>query len=146
MLSFAARYCHLYKPIDRIEPELLRVLQSLPFPGNVRELENHVQRMLFVKSEGTSLGLADWMAQTGSQSGSTGPDLFAQAGDAAWNAISQGCVSYSQAFEEIEKRVLEAALNIPGSTRREIAQRLRTSERTLYHKLRSHGIVSPHKP
>jgi two-component system response regulator HydG len=145
MLSFAAHYSHLYKPVDRVEPELLRFLQSMPFPGNVRELENHVQRMLFIKSEGTSLGLADWMAQTAPEGGSVGSDLFAQAGDAAWKAISQGRISYAQAFEAIEKRVLEAALNAPGSTRREIAQRLRTSERTLYHKLRAHRIVSPPK-
>jgi transcriptional regulator with PAS, ATPase and Fis domain len=145
MLSFTARYSDLYKPIDRIEPELLLILQSMPFLGNVRELENGVQRMLFVKSEGTSLGLADWIAQAGPEGAPAGSDLLAQAADAAWRAITQGRVSYAQAFEAIEKRVLEAALNVPGSTRREIAQQLRTSERTLYYKLSAHGIRCPPK-
>jgi two-component system response regulator PilR (NtrC family) len=140
ILSFAGRYRHLYKPIDQVEPQLLHLLQSMPFLGNVRELENAVQRMLFVKSEGTSLGLSDWMAQAGPESAPTRSDLFAEAANATWKAISQGRVSYAQAFDEIEKRVLEAALSVPGSTRREIAQRLRTSERTLYYKLRAHGI------
>jgi DNA-binding NtrC family response regulator len=35
---------------------------------------------------------------------------------------------------------LEAAINTHGTTRREIAQRLHTSERTLYYKMRSHGL------
>jgi DNA-binding NtrC family response regulator len=60
-----------------------------------------------------------------------------------WKAISQQGVSYAQAMQEIEKRVLETAINVQGFTRRETAQRLKTSERTLYYKMRSHGINQP---
>ena len=145
ILSFTTRYSHLYNPIDRIEPELIEVLQAMPFLGNVRELENAVQRMLFVKSEGTSLGLSDWLAQASSDAVSPGPDPFAQAADATLRAISQEGVSYAKALEEIERRVLEAALSVPGSTRRRIAERLQTSERTLYYKLKALGIRCPAK-
>lgn len=140
ILWFAGRYRHLYEPIERIEPLLLQLLQSLPFLGNVRELENAVQRMLFLKSEGTSLGLSDWAAQAGAEGASGNPDLFAEAANATWRAILESRVSYAQACGEIERRVLEAALSVPGATRREIAQRLCTSERTLYYKLRAYRI------
>ena len=41
-------------------------------------------------------------------------------------------------MEEIEARVIENAVSERGQTRREIAARLQTSERTLYHKMRIH--------
>ena len=49
-------------------------------------------------------------------------------------------VPYAQAFQEIEKRVLKTAIKVHGPTRREIAQRMHTSERTLYYKLKARGI------
>ena len=60
LLALAQRHSRLYCPICRIDPELVAMLSSTAFAGNVRELENAVQRMLFVKREGTSLTVADW--------------------------------------------------------------------------------------
>ncbi len=142
MLAFAGRYRRLYEPIDGIEPELLAWLQSWPFLGNIRELENAVQRMLFLKTEGDSLGLKDWMAQSGSDEAAPDPDLLGDAAIATWKAISQRGVPYAKAFHEIERKVLQAALTIHGATRREIAKRLHTSERTLYYKMRAHKLRS----
>jgi transcriptional regulator with GAF, ATPase, and Fis domain len=143
ILTFAERHGTLYRPILEVESQLLILLRSKPFPGNVRELENAVQRMLFLKSEGTSLGMADWIAQSVPETEGVSLDLLAQAASAMWKAISQQGVSYAQAMQEIEKRVLETAINVQGFTRRETAQRLKTSERTLYYKMRSHGINQP---
>src|SRR5262249_42506629 len=134
ILALARRYADLYGPITQVDPELLRFLESRPFVGNVRELENAVQRMLFLKTEGQALELADWVCETGTEVSAGDTDLLADAASATWKAISQRGVPYAQALYEIEKRVLEAAISVHGSTRREIAQRLQTSERTLYHK------------
>ena len=142
MLAFAGRYRHLYEPIEEIEPELLAWLQSWPFLGNIRELENAVQRMLFLKTEGTSLGLQDWIAQSGSDEAAPDPDLLGDAAVATWKAISQRGIPYAKAFREVERKVLQAALTIRGSTRRELAKRLHTSERTLYYKMRAHKLRS----
>jgi transcriptional regulator with PAS, ATPase and Fis domain len=143
ILALAARYRHLYEPIEAIEPELLGLLESKPFPGNVRELENDVQRMLFLKSSGTSLDVSDWLAQAAPETRPTDADLLSEAASATWKAISQGGIPYTSALGEVEKKVLEAALNVPGSTRREVARRLHTSERTLYYKIRAHGLGHP---
>lgn len=138
VLALARRHHDLYGPIEQVDPELLRFLQSRPFLGNVRELENAVQRMLFLKSEGRSLELADWVPETGTEAAAADTDPLAEAASAAWRAISQRGIPYAQALQEIEKRVLEAAISVRGFTRREIAQRLQTSERTLYHKIQAH--------
>ncbi|HYB76602.1 MAG TPA: sigma 54-interacting transcriptional regulator [Candidatus Bathyarchaeia archaeon] len=143
ILSFAKRHDSLYGQVKTVEPELLGLLRPYTFPGNVRELENAVQRMLFLKTEGSSLGVADWLAQSGSDALGAGQDLLAEAAASAWKAISQRGISYAETIQGIERRLIETAVNIPGCTRRQMAQRLRTSERTLYYKMRTHRIQGP---
>lgn len=147
MLSLARRHANLYGPIESIDSSLRALLAAHPFPGNIRELENAVQRMLFVKTSGTSLGVADWLAQAQAQHQAqiksevaTGTDPYADAANAMWKVISHLGIPYAEAFQEIEKRVLKAAIKTHGSTRREIAQKLHTSERTLYYRMRLHGL------
>lgn len=143
ILALAKRHERLYQPIRDVDQNLLAFLESRQFLGNVRELENVVQRILFLKTEGDSLSMADWKSQSLPESGNRESDPFAEVAGALWKVISQGGVPFAQAFQEMEKRVLENAINIQGSTRREIAQRLRTSERTLYYKMRAHGLSHP---
>jgi two-component system response regulator PilR (NtrC family) len=147
ILDLARRHGHLYAygSIEEIDTRLLTRLQAEPFPGNVRELENTVQRMLFSKTSGSTLSLDDWIAQTDDQEKNlqASPDLLAAAANALWRVISQGGVPYARAFQEVEKRILETALNADGATRQQIARRLQTSERTLYYKMRSHRLRNP---
>jgi len=144
MLAFAHRHRDIYHPIEKLEPELVSFLQSQSFPGNVRELENDVQGMLFAKSSGTSLGLADWRRRPADARPDEHSDLLGDAAAKVWGAISAQGIPYSQAIQQLERRVLQAALTVGGGTRREIAQRLRTSERTLYHKIRAYDLRGQH--
>ena len=141
LISFAARHTDLYEVITSVEPDLVRFLQTQTFPGNVRELEHAVERMLFHKASGTSLRLADWNAQSPASAAASQPDVFLEAGTKLWNAIIQDGLSYSDAMNRLEAKLLEAALESGSCTRREIASRLQTSERSLYYRLRSHRIV-----
>ena len=138
-LALAQRYRAIYGPIEAIDTGLLQFLQTQAFPGNVRELENTVQRMLFLKTRGTSLGLSDWMAQ-GHQEARPDADVLEKTAETLWMVISQQGMPYAEAMREIERRILESALKTGGGTRREIARRLSTSERTLYHKMRAHRL------
>ncbi len=142
ILAFADRHAALYAPIISVEPDLLRFLESQPLPGNVRELENAVQRMLFLKSEGSSLSLEDWMRQLRSDVTQQDVDLLAESASAVWQSIACGGLGYDQAFQEIERRVLQAAIAVPGSTRRKVAQSLHMSERALYYKMRACGLTA----
>ena len=139
VLACARRHSHIYAGIQTVEPELLRYLERQPFPGNVRELEHTVERALFAKAEGTSLRLSDWPPQQ-TQDSAEQRDWIREAASSLSNAIFQRGLAYDQAIRQIEGRFLEMAVHGGGRTRREIASRLQTSERTLYHKLRSHGI------
>ena len=140
LLALAHRHRGIYEPIEKVENELLSLLCSQSFPGNVRELENDVQRMLFSKTAGTSLGLADWDRRSVEAKGEESPDLLEEAAANIWQAITLHGVSYAQAIHQIESSVLEAALKVKGRTRRQLAQCLQTSERTLYHKIRTHHL------
>jgi len=140
ILALAQRHRDLYEPIERVDPELIRYLEGQPFWGNIRELENAVQRMLFSKAGGSSLGIADWMAQSPEKAEpqperETDPGLLDQAAGMLWTVISNG-MSYKAAIREVERKVLENAVSSGGETRRELANRIRTSERTLYYKMR----------
>jgi transcriptional regulator with PAS, ATPase and Fis domain len=139
LLAFAERHASFYAPIVSVDPELICFLESLPLTGNVRELENAVQRMLFFKTEGSSLTLEDWMSQLRSEVVHDDVDLLGTSAIGVWQSIVGG-LGYDQALQEIEKRVLTAAVAVPGSTRRKIAQRLHISERALYYKMRACGL------
>ncbi len=140
VLAFAAQHSDLYPKITSVEAELLRYLESQLFPGNVRELEHAVERMLFQKTEGTSLGLKDWVAQCQSGEPARERDVFHEAGTELWKAILHQGLTYEDAMNRLEGKLLEAALESGSRTRREIASCLQTSERTLYHRLRSHRL------
>ncbi len=139
LLAFTERHASFYAPIVSVDPELIRFLESQPLRGNVRELENAVQRMLFFKTEGSTLTLEDWMSQLRSEVMQDDVDLLATSASGVWQSIVGG-LGYDQALREIEKRVLTAAVAVPGSTRRKIAQRLHISERALYYKMRACGL------
>jgi transcriptional regulator with PAS, ATPase and Fis domain len=142
ILAFAERGRHLYPHISSVDDDLIRFLQLCPLPGNVRELEHAVQRMLFLKNEGTSLGLADWLAQAPkSVLPSSDRDLIGEAANILWTAVFEQGVPWKNAIEKVETMLLERVLLVEGQTRRDMAKRLNTSERTLYHKLRHHKLA-----
>jgi transcriptional regulator with GAF, ATPase, and Fis domain len=142
LLAFSRRYASLYDHIDSVEPELIRHLETCPFEGNVRELENAAQRMLFSKREGDSLTFGDWMGQAGPREPDEGApsDAVHEAGDVLWRVLASQETSIASLMRRVESDLLDRALRMQGRTRREIARHLRTSERTLYHKMKLHGL------
>ncbi len=141
VLEFAQRHQDVYPGISTVEPELTAHLASQKFEGNVRELEHCVERMLFRKTEGTSLGLGDWMAQYQSSHNEASRDLVREAAQALWRAVSHDGIPFALVLRLTEKHLLELALSSSPRGRRELAQRLKTSERTLYRRLQSHGLT-----
>jgi two-component system response regulator PilR (NtrC family) len=140
VLEFARRYPDLYKRIESLEPELLQHLQACRFEGNVRELENAVQRTLFMKDDGDSLTRADWMRQESDLPEAAHPDEMPTAANLLWIIMLRHELPFPELMRQIEGELLRRALRIGGKTRREIADFLNTSERTLYHKMHAHGI------
>lgn len=140
VLTFALRYRHVYEPICTIDSGLVQFLQTQFFEGNVRELENSVLRMLFEKSKGNSLVLEDWVDRSADTQPLPQKNPLWEAGERLWEAICKQGLPYATAINQLEKQVLEHALRDGGATRRDVAKRLQTSERTLYHKIRAHNL------
>jgi two-component system, NtrC family, response regulator PilR len=142
ILEFARRHDNLHHGVTGLDPDLLQHLQSCPFDGNVRELENIVQRMLFNKIDGESFSRADWVPhQDAATSTAREDDAVAEAADLLWTAMLREGVSFTDLMRRVESELLQKALQVEGKTRREIAGMLHTSERTLYHKINSHRMA-----
>jgi two-component system, NtrC family, response regulator PilR len=139
--EFARRHSSLHEQIQSLDPDLVSHLEAFPFAGNVRELENAVQRMLFLKDEGSSLTRADWIEQDGPEDLSQRDDIH-EAANRLWSVMLEQELSFTALMKRIEAELLQKALQVEGKTRRELARLLHTSERTLYHKMQAHGIGS----
>jgi two-component system, NtrC family, response regulator PilR len=144
LLEFARRYVGLHQQIESLEPDLVRHLATCPFAGNVRELENMVQRMLFLKMEGSSLTRADWLEQERENFCEVrSKNSIGDAANILWPMILQQDLSFRTLIKSIEGELLKKALQTDGKTRRELARLLHTSERTLYHKMRANRASGP---
>ena len=109
----------------RISPEAMERLAAYPFPGNVRELENLIERAL-VLSEGAVLG----------------PELFPlpSAGAPAGGEAETLDRMVGLSMEEVERRLIAATLKRFGGERRRTAQTLGMAERTLRDKILRYGL------
>lgn len=141
VLEFAKRYGSLHGGIDSLEPDLVHHLETCRFDGNIRELENTVQRVLFNKLDGHSLSRADWFRQDPELSDQPASrDEVLRAANLLWVVMLRQEVPFSDLMHSLEGELLQKALHVKGKTRREIAELLHTTERTLYHKMNSHRI------
>lgn len=114
-----------------LSPAALRVLAAYPFPGNVRELRNVLERASLM-CDGDLIGpehLAEEVRQPPSPwTASAGGPAFAAADEAALD------------LDEVQRQALLRALRSHRGSRRELARKLGLSERTLYRRLRALGI------
>jgi len=109
--------------LSRFHSETLSALAAYSFPGNVRELQNVVERACLLAGQGVVLPehLPD--------------EVLAEASGGAAQTRPVEIVS----LEEAERRYLRWALATFPGDRRELARRLGLSERTLYRKISELG-------
>src|SRR5262249_24396569 len=105
------------RAVPGFTPEALRCLRAYPFPGNVRELENEVQRALALAQVGQPIGpelLSERMREHG---GAAPPQTL------------------NEAIEQLKRRMIEDALRECGSKTR-AAERLGLTRQSLQQMLR----------
>jgi DNA-binding NtrC family response regulator len=133
-------------PTPAFSPELLRFLLGYPFPGNVRELEHLIDKMV-VLSDGEPLGIGDlphsvraaWREFGGSDAEAhPTPDAAPHAGRVRpEELLADGPIQ----FFDVEKRLLAEAIRRSGGNLSEAARQLGLSYKTLRYRAGKFGLV-----
>lgn len=124
--GLASRFVEKYgrrfgKPVKVLSDEAAAALMSYGWPGNIRELENVIERAMILEESGTIKTLALPIAQGG-------PKKEFQE------------LSIKKAEEELEKELISRALERTGNNRTKAAQMLEISHRALLYKIKSYGL------
>jgi two-component system response regulator PilR (NtrC family) len=117
----------------RLTPEALEVLSRYRFPGNVRELENILERALTL-CNGAEITVGDLQLPGG---GNNGADA---AGAADEPSSLFGSESLDEYLERIERQAIEQALSRTNQNKTAAARLLGISFRALRYKLEKLGI------
>ncbi|XXF79205.1 sigma-54 dependent transcriptional regulator [Myxococcaceae bacterium GXIMD 01537] len=128
------------RPPFTLGAEALAMLQTQPWPGNVRQLQNFMERLV-VLSDGPELTGADVARELARQPGlMPSPPPAPVAAPSAPPASSEGRTLESQR-KDTEKQALVDALKRAGDNRTLAARLLGISRRTLYNKLEEHALL-----
>ena len=119
-----------------LSPAALRVLCTYPFPGNVRELRNVLERASLM-CDGEIIG-AGHLPEEVLHPELAEDDEFAPPLNHRHAAAVR---SDSLDLDEVQRQALLRAVRTHRGSRRELAQRLGISERTLYRRLRDLGLL-----
>ncbi len=122
------------KQITRVDGEAMRALLSYDFPGNVRELENILERATIIETKNViSLSsLPPGVTKLGTRDEIIAPS----APDLADGEV----VSLDEEMDRLEKSMLLKALEKTGGNKTEAAKLLNISFRSMRYRLEKHGI------
>jgi two-component system response regulator HydG len=120
------------KPIEGITDRALQILHNYDWPGNIRELENMLERAI-VLSDGRVLEPESFPIDERSAPRSAA---------ASFVAPPVGTVPLDDALERLERSMLEGALEQAGGVKTKTAELLGIKTSALYYKLEKYGISS----
>ncbi len=114
--------------VSGIEPEAMEILLAYPWPGNIRELENVLERAL-VLTEGSRLAAADLpeAVRVPSPGGASG-------------RFRDDDLSVKRQTAELERFLIQRALERTGGNRTAAAGLLELSPRALRYKIQDYGL------
>ena len=118
---FLGMYCRKYqKPPKRVHAAALRKLAKYHWPGNVRELRHAIERAV-IMNDSRTLGPSDFFF-------------------AAPEAKKAGLVFERYHLEEVEKTVIQKALDKHGGNVSRAAKELGLTRTSLYRRLEKYGL------
>jgi DNA-binding NtrC family response regulator len=114
-------------PPKTLAPDALDRLRRYPFPGNVRELRNVIERACILAA-GPVIGVADLLM----------PGEAAAPGDGLrrWARTLPASIDLGEVLGELEQLLIDRALEQAGGVQAEAARRLGLSRSDLHYKLR----------
>jgi len=122
--AFARRYGERFGVGQvRISPELMDLLRSADWPGNVRQLENAIARMVAMSS-----------------TGSLGPEAFAARQASSSPDAPEAALPLREYLDAIERNLVARAITDSGGNQSEAARRLGLSRGALIERLKKYGL------
>jgi len=124
----------LGKNIHRISSEAMRLLMNYDYPGNVRELQNMIERAVALESSNTltAQNLSSYMDEQ--------RDLAR--GNINLEIPKEG-IDLEQVVESIEKTLIFKALEKTKGIKKRAAELLHINFRSMRYRLEKYGINSP---
>ena len=123
------KYSHsLSKKIKRFEPSAMRILKGYRWPGNIRELENTIERAVLM-AEADEITPEDLSLPFKPEVASGQNAIRIPPGGLQWN--------------DVEKELILQALSMSGWVQKEAARLLGLTTRVLNYKIKTFGITHP---
>ena len=111
---FLSKYAEKFGTSRKINESAIDYLKQQPWPGNIRELENSVQRLI-ISSKGEDITLMDVMRETHGEI--FGGNVEMDEGEETNNGIDKE-LDLQSAVDEYEKGIIKYACEKYGSTRK----------------------------
>jgi DNA-binding NtrC family response regulator len=128
----------LGKQLVGFTPEAMELIRRYPYPGNVRELQNVIERAA-VLARTPTIGVSELPPHV------TGEDTSGRLALAARNAAEDETpwvpVALEEALKDPEKRILVRALKANDWNRQKTAEQLGINRTTLYKKMKAYGLM-----
>lgn len=115
------------KPIKEVNKEALECLITYPFPGNVRELENEIERAMAMTADGNLIEASNLSDKIRSRLVTESPGVKFQG-------------SLKEMVEELEKAVLIRTLEKHGDNKTRVAKELGLSRNGLMKKMKRYRL------
>ncbi|MDD5544132.1 MAG: sigma-54 dependent transcriptional regulator [Acidobacteriia bacterium] len=131
---FLKKFCDPTKELKVITQDAMRMLQNYSWPGNVRQLENSIERAVAMAGSRTQLHIEDLpleVQQAPLQAASPLPGL------------PEAGLSLDDLVADTERRMISESLHLHHGNKQKAADFLRLNRTTLLQKMKRLGIESP---
>ncbi|MBK9002283.1 MAG: sigma-54-dependent Fis family transcriptional regulator [Myxococcales bacterium] len=133
---FLRRFAAEMADVGGFTADALRALERYAYPGNVRELENVVERSVALAGA-RSIGLGDLPAEVAGAASNPTSQLLTLPPEGA---------NLDELLNEVERRLLVSALDRTGGNRTAAAKLLGVTFRSLRYRLSKHGLGGDDEP
>lgn len=131
---FLQKYCEkLGKPMKRLTPEVIGLFEAYPWPGNIRELENVIERTVAIEDRETVTA------------GCLPKEILSPSRQEEMPSLFQPGFNLSTFIDDLTKKYVNHALLVSGGSLRQAAPLLGLSYRTLRYLIDKYELKNARK-